>query len=139
MTTSTNRRSYTRYTYEVPVTIETGIHKKNLFSKEDPPSISAALGNYSRGGMYLESLYFLPPGTAIAVTLASPENDPVTGEKKSYHAEVKWCRKIAGGSQTMYGIGLMYDQRITHFVFGFGTTRSSWMMSTNQMADLGMA
>ena len=124
MMTSTNRREFTRYAYEVPVTIDTGTNKNFLSSKEDPPSIHAVLGNYSRGGMYLESSYFTPPGTTLTVTLASPDNDPLTGKKKNYHAEVKWCRKIAGGSQTMYGIGLMYDKRITNYVFGYGTTHT---------------
>lgn len=130
-----NRRSFARFDYEVPVKIHTGIHKGKGFFEDDSPSIPATLSNYSRGGVYLESVYFVPPGTPITITLSSPDTDPVTGGKKSYHTEVKWCRKIAGGSQTMYGIGAMYDQRVTDFVFGFGTVCSSRMMFDHRMAD----
>ncbi|MBU0992858.1 MAG: hypothetical protein KJ737_10235 [Proteobacteria bacterium] len=119
-----NKRSFTRYTYEVPVQIFTGARKGDDFLNEKCPSLVASLSNYSRGGMYLESEYSIPQGTSISINLVRPEIDTATGIRKNYHAKVIWCKKIIGSAMPMYGIGAMYEKFGNDAVFGFGKEKT---------------
>jgi hypothetical protein len=68
--------------------------------------------NYSKGGMYLESLHPSPPESDICIVMQNycpAERGPESF--KAYIATVKWCEQITTAEMFRYGFGVQIYAR----------------------------
>lgn len=94
------RRAFSRNRYQAPIII-TDCVTENVHPAE--------MHNSSVGGMYFESGIELTPGNGINIQLQGVCSDPYWPEAcTSYLAEVRWCRRIAGGDSPLFGVGVRF-------------------------------
>ncbi len=101
------KRQYERYDYT------TSVH---LYRYENPEQYTpAVLGNYSSGGLYLETDNELEVGQQVYVKIEN--HDPAAGNFETYDqytGYVRWSSEL-GTSQPggQYGYGIEYDNPMT--------------------------
>ena len=68
--------------------------------------------NYSPGGMYIETVRYLPPGTGITVKLRqSPLSAKQSGNERisQFRGKVVWCRVREDNYPDLFGAGVQFE------------------------------
>jgi len=95
-----NKRAFPRIYHEAPI-----IYAYNLSDIYH----DGRMFNCSEGGMYLESLQTLMPGSEIHIRLMDFIRTPSWFEvSENYCGEVVWCKSLANGSVSRYGVGVRF-------------------------------
>jgi len=92
------------------------IHSQRLICLEEQTGEChpVRLLNFSKTGVYFESLRKIPPGTRVLIHSrggARPghDTDPIcSGYKSMSRIQVKWCKTLGGRNYPYFGIGGKY-------------------------------
>lgn len=95
-----NKRAFPRIYHETPIIYAYSL--SDIFQ-------DGRMVNCSEGGMYLETLQGLMPGSEILIKMMGSIRTPSWFETcENYCGEVVWCKSLANGSVSRYGVGVRF-------------------------------